>query len=349
MPSQVTDAELTLLFESRGFVSRSAVMVPILRQAYKAAIVSDITVLLEGETGTGKQVLAQAIHEMDEKRKTFPFVTVHCATISDGLAESELFGHQRGSFSGATRDRHGLFQAAEGGTIFLDDVNDLPLSLQPKLLDVLQRKVVRGIGCNAESRVNVRVIAAANEPLAQAVERKRFREDLYHRLNVVRLRLPALRERSEDLPALVLAFAWRHRNIYSSITGIEPSLVDFLKAHCFRGNVRELEHSVERMLFDKSEGSCLQLRDWRQSEEQAEPESQHDLVSAAAQRLWAAILEYGISYDEALRRLEYNLLQTALGGRDQTRKEIAHRLHTSERTLYHRLRVHNFSRRPASE
>lgn len=348
MPSQLTDAELMRLFESRGFVSRSPIMLPILRQAYKAAVVSDITVLLEGETGTGKQVLAQAIHEMDEKRKTFPFVTVHCATISDGLAESELFGHQRGSFSGATRDRHGLFEAAEGGTLFLDDVNDLPLSLQPKLLDVLQRKVVRGIGCNAESRVNVRVIAAANEPLAQAVEQKRFRGDLYHRLNVVRLRLPALRERSEDLPALVLAFARRHRNIYSAITGVEPLLVDFLKGHCFSGNVRELEHSVERMLFAKIEGSSLQLQDWRQSAEQAEPESPHDLVSAAAQRLWTAIHEYGVPYDEALRRLEYNLLQTALRG-TQTRKQIAHRLHTSERTLYHRLRVHNLSRRPASE
>lgn len=349
MPSQLTDAELMHLFESRGFVSRSAIMLPILRQAYKAAVVSDITVLLEGETGTGKQVLAQAIHDMDEKRKTFPFVTVHCATISDGLAESELFGHQRGSFSGATRDRAGLFQAAEGGTLFLDDVNDLPLSLQPKLLDVLQRKIVRGIGYNAECRVNVRVIAAANEPLSQAVERKRFRGDLFHRLNVVRLRLPALRERSEDLLALMLAFARRHRNIYSSITGIEPLLVEFLKEHRFSGNVRELEHSVERMLFAKNEGSSLELQDWRQSAEQAERESQHDLVSAAAQSLWTAIHEYGVPYDEALRRLEYNLLQTALRCTGQTRKQIAHQLRTSERTLYHRLRAHNLSRRPASE
>jgi DNA-binding NtrC family response regulator len=348
MTGPFSDTELSRAFESRGFISRSAVMLPILRQAYKAAVVSDVTVLLEGETGTGKQVLAQAIHELDEKRKTFPFVTVHCATISDGLAESELFGHRRGSFSGAVCDREGLFRAAEGGTLFLDDINDLPLSLQPKLLDVLQRKVVRGIGCNTERRVNVRVIVAANEPLAQAVEQKRFRGDLYYRLNVVRLRLPALRERSEELAALVLAFAGRHKNIYSSITEIDPQLIDLLHRYSFPGNVRELEHAVERMLFSKSEGSSLQLNDWQESVGHFDPESEQDLVAGAAQKLWAAIFHHGMTYDEAMRQLERTLLQTALRHGDPTRREVAVRLRTSERTLYHRLRVHNLSRRPAS-
>src|SRR5271163_4254564 len=122
-----------------GFVTGSSgSMTPVLRVAYKAAQVSDIAVLLEGETGTGKQVLAQAIHKLDQKRRAFSFVTVHCSTISESLAESELFGHQRGAFSGATHDRKGLFQSAQGGTLFLDDVNDLPANLQPKLLDVIQ-------------------------------------------------------------------------------------------------------------------------------------------------------------------------------------------------------------------
>src|SRR5215831_11357512 len=125
-------------------------MTSVLQCAYKAAQVSDVTVLLEGETGTGKQVLARAIHSLDAKRSAFPFVTLHCCTVSESLAESELFGHQRGAFSGAIADRAGLFHAANRGTLFLDDVNDLPLSLQPKLLDVLQRRTLRAIGADRE-------------------------------------------------------------------------------------------------------------------------------------------------------------------------------------------------------
>jgi two-component system response regulator GlrR len=213
MSDELANAELCRLFAAHGFITASAAMMPVLRQARKAAAVSDITVLLEGETGTGKQVLAQVIHNLDEKRKAFPFVTVHCSTITEALAESELFGHQRGAFSGAVRDREGLFQAAHRGTLFLDDVNDLPHALQPKLLDVLQRGAIRGVGSDREATINVRVIAAANEPLAKAVRENRFRGDLYHRLNVVRLPLPTLRERGEDLAALILAFARRHRHI----------------------------------------------------------------------------------------------------------------------------------------
>src|SRR5262249_22093755 len=125
-------------------------MVPILRQAHKAAMVSDVTVLVEGETGAGKQVLAEAIHQLDAKRSAFPFVTVHCGTINEALSESEFFGHTKGSFSGALTERKGLFQSAEGGTLFLDDVNDLPLPLQTKLLDVIQRGVVRPVGSDQE-------------------------------------------------------------------------------------------------------------------------------------------------------------------------------------------------------
>lgn len=149
-------------------------MTPVLQCAYKAARVSDTTVLLQGETGTGKQVLARAIHCLDEKRCRFPFVTVHCSTVSETLAESELFGHRKGSFSGAVTSRAGLFQAAERGTVFLDDVNDLPLGLQPKLLDVLQRGIVRPLGSDHELRVDVRVIAAANRPLEPMVSEGTF-------------------------------------------------------------------------------------------------------------------------------------------------------------------------------
>ena len=146
MPDDLTHADLFELFDRQGFVTNSLTVVPVLRSALKAATASDITVLLEGETGTGKQVLAQAIHNLDRKRSAFPFVTLHCSTISHELAESELFGHRRGAFSGAAYEREGLIPSANHGTLFLDDVNDLPLALQPKLLDVLQRGVVRGVG-----------------------------------------------------------------------------------------------------------------------------------------------------------------------------------------------------------
>ena len=344
-----TDTDLYGIFEGLGFITRSPGMLPILRQAQKAAIVSDITVLLEGETGTGKQVLAEAIHNLDEKRRSHPFVTVHCSTIADGLAESELFGHQRGSFSGATRDREGLFHAAHLGTLFLDDVNDLPATLQPKLLDVLQRRIVRGVGSDREEAINVRVIAAANQPLAQMVKEGRFRSDLYHRLNVVRLALPPLRERSEDLQSLVLAFAERHRNIYPYIEHIDPTLVHFLQSHPFQGNVRELEHTVEKMLFAKADGDTLQLTDWMQLGSKDDGTiGGRDLITRAAQQMWTAIYEHGTPYGEALRCLERMLLETALCGRGETRKEIAGRLHTSERTLYHKLRSHRLTRSAAA-
>src|SRR6266404_2789926 len=167
--------ELCEIFSRLGFVTACARMASILQRAYKAACVSDITVLLEGETGTGKQVLARAIHSLDAKRSSFAFVTVPCGTISTELAESELFGHLKGAFSGAVGDRPGLFHSAHRGTLLLDDVNDLPLRLQPKLLDVLQRGKVRSVGSDREVAVDVRVIAAANRPLEPLVKEGAFR------------------------------------------------------------------------------------------------------------------------------------------------------------------------------
>jgi transcriptional regulator with GAF, ATPase, and Fis domain len=350
MSNLPSDADVFALFAAHGFITASPAVLPVLRLARKAALVSDITVLLEGETGTGKQVLAQAIHNLDEKRKDRPFITVHCSTITETLAESEFFGYHRGAFSGATRDRDGLFQAADGGTLLLDDVNDLPLALQPKLLDVLQRGRVRGLGSDRETKVNVRIIAAANQPLAEAVRQNRFRGDLYHRLNVVRLHLPPLRDRADDVAALALAFAHKHRNVYPSVTHIDPDLIEFLKSWPFQGNVRELEHAVERMLFIKTEGETLCVSDWMAQWPDAGPsEGGSDLVTEAAQRLWRAICRDGLPYCEVMRRLERQLLQTALDAFGETRRELALRLQTSERTLYHKLRAHNLTRSAVAE
>jgi two-component system, NtrC family, response regulator AtoC len=210
-------------------------------------------VLIEGETGTGQQVLAQAICQLDQKRRSRPFVTVHCSTISEALAESELFGHERGAFSGAVSPRRGLFQAAHGGTLLLDDVNDLPPGLQAKLLDVLQRRVVQAVGSDREVRIDVRIIAASIRALARLVQLNSFRADLYYRLNVVHLSLPPLRERTQDLAALMLAFARRHCDVFPGITGVAPELTEYLSAQRFK--LRELEHGVERTLLAKTEGA----------------------------------------------------------------------------------------------
>jgi two-component system, NtrC family, response regulator PilR len=327
------------IFSRLGFVSECPRMIPVLQCAYKAAQVSDATVLLHGETGTGKQVLARAIHCLDEKRGRFPFITVHCSTVSEHLAESELFGHQRGSFSGAVTNRAGLFQAADRGTVFLDDINDLPLRLQPKLLDVLQRGVVRAVGSDKEVQVHVRVIAAANRPLEPLVEQGSFRADLFHRLNVIRLSLPPLRDRSKDLPALIWEFARRHSSLHEQIQSLDPDLVSHLEAFPFAGNVRELENAVQRMLFLKDEGSSLTRADWI---EQDGPEdlSQRDDIHEAANRLWSVMLEQELSFTALMKRIEAELLQKALQVEGKTRRELARLLHTSERTLYHKMQAH---------
>lgn len=349
MDLSLSHDELYQLFANVGFITASGTMEPVLGLAHKAARVSDVTILIEGETGTGKQVLANAIHSLDKKRCLFPFVTVHCGTITEALAESELFGHQKGSFSGAHHLRKGLFQAADKGTVFLDDINDLPLSLQTKLLDVIQRSVVRPVGSDQELPVHVRIIAASNQPLAPLVKQNRFRADLYHRLNVVRLSLPPLRERPEDIPGLVLQFVERHRYIYPGVTGIDTELNQFLKAQPFPGNVRELEHAVERALLAKTDGDSLTLSDWIAQDPDREIATKRHRFYEAADVLWNAIFHHNVTYHQAMHQLERCLLETALLHGGQTRREIASRLKTSERTLYHRLRCHSLSQGRVSE
>ncbi len=348
MNDQRAPHDLLTAFAKLGFVTCSPNMVDLLRRAWRAADVSDITVLLEGETGTGKQVLARSIHQLDQKRCRFPFVTVHCSTISEALAESELFGHHRGAFSGAVADRRGLFQSAQRGTLFLDDINDLPFHLQPKLLDVIQRGIIRPVGSDQESKVDVRIIAACNQPLEPLVREKRFRSDLYHRLNVVKLTLPPLRERVGDLKHLVLALAKRYGRLYEPIVDVEQNLLAFLESRQFLGNVRELENAVQRMLFLKAEGSSLGMADWLA---QAAPENpsgkESDPFADVACALWKVISQRGIPFTQAFQEMEKRVLEAAINIQGSTRREIAQRLRTSERTLYYKMRAHGLSH-PAS-
>jgi two-component system, NtrC family, response regulator AtoC len=207
---------------------------------------SDSTILILGESGTGKELVAKALH-YNSRRQFAPFVPVNCSALPENLLESELFGHRKGAFTGAINDKKGLFQEADGGTIFLDEIGSMSPMLQSRLLRVLQEREVRRVGDNIPIFVNVRVLAATNEPLEEKIKEGKFREDLYYRLNVIPITLPPLRERTEDIPLLVSHFL---KNKVHAKTGkpfqMTRQAVEVLCAHDWPGNVRELENAIER-------------------------------------------------------------------------------------------------------
>jgi len=207
------------------------------------------TVLLQGETGTGKEVLARELHERSDRRGR-PFIRVNCAALAEGLLESELFGHERGSFTGAVRTTRGLFQLADRGTLLLDEISEVSEGLQSKLLRVLQEREVRRVGGAEDIAVDARVVATTNRDLAAEVREGRFRADLYHRLNVIRFDVPPLRERGEDLVPLVEALLARKASEHRlGIPDVSPAAWTALRAHPWHGNVRELENALERALL----------------------------------------------------------------------------------------------------
>ena len=219
----------------------------------------DSAVLIQGETGTGKEVIAQAIHDAGPRRQS-RFVAVNCAAIPSALLESELFGHERGAFTGAVAQTTGRFQAADRGTLFLDEIGDLPLELQPKLLRVLQEKQCERLGCGRTTQVDVRVIAATNQDLWSMVQERKFRADLYYRLNVFLVLLPPLRERMDDIPLLVEHFVHRFaKQQAKSIDRVPDEVMKLLKSHDWPGNVRELQNVIERAVI-RSSGPKLELQ-----------------------------------------------------------------------------------------
>src|SRR3989475_2924483 len=208
----------------------------------------DVTVLITGETGTGKEVVARAIHYLSTRRAS-PFVKVNCAAVPRELLESELFGHERGAFTGAHKLKIGKFEAAHHGTIFLDEIGDLHSSLQAKLLHVLQDGDFSRVGGKSTLKIDVRVLAATNQDLERAVAEGRFREDLYYRLNVIQIVVPPLRERTEEIPLLVMYFAHRYSKLFNRDGfAVEPEVMQHLVKHPYPGNVRELENIIKRMI-----------------------------------------------------------------------------------------------------
>src|SRR5580704_6008074 len=210
---------------------------------------TDATALINGETGTGKELIAEAIHRGSGRSKG-PFVKMNCAAIPAGLLESELFGHERGAFTGAIAQRLGRFEMASHGTVFLDEIGELPLELQPKLLRVLQEKQVERLGGGRTLQVDVRIIAATNQDLWQMVQERKFRADLYYRLNVFPITLPPLREREDDLPLLIEHFVQKFaRRQGKSIDHIPAEVMQVLKRHDWPGNIRELQNVIERAVI----------------------------------------------------------------------------------------------------
>jgi len=235
-------------------------------QAVRATITklarSQAPVYISGESGTGKELAARLIHTQGPRAEA-PFVPVNCGAIPTELMESELFGHKKGSFTGAVSDKEGLFQAANGGTLFLDEVADLPLHMQVKLLRAIQEKSVRPVGAQQETHVDVRILSATHKDLAALVRDGCFREDLYYRINVIELRLPALRERPEDIPQLVEWMLQRLASTWSCpLPRLEPEALHALQAYPFPGNVRELENILERAMT-LCEGDTIRSADLR--------------------------------------------------------------------------------------
>lgn len=249
--------EIKLDHNFEEIISRSDALKKVLRKVEQVAS-TDATVLILGETGTGKELFVRAIHNLS-LRKDRPLVKVNCAALPPGLIESELFGHEKGAFTGALSRKIGRFELADGGTIFLDEIGDLPLDLQAKLLRVLQERAFERLGNPRPIKVDVRVIAATNRDLKKAITGGNFREDLYYRLNVFPIALPPLRERTGDIPLLVRHFARRYgQKVGKVIDKIPQKVMTALQAHSWPGNVRELENIIERAVI-LSPVSILQL------------------------------------------------------------------------------------------
>lgn len=248
----VINEKQPVLSEDYDLQSRSKKMEEIYKTVGRVAS-TDINVLIQGETGTGKEVTARLIHERSQ-RKNKPFVAINMAAIPKELIESELFGYNKGAFTGAANEKSGKFEEANGGTIFLDEISETDLSLQSKLLRVIQEKEITRLGSNKQIKLDIRVIAATNQNLEEAINNKTFREDLFYRLNIVTINLPALRERKEDIPILVSHFLKKYSHLKGVICSLNQGVVDILMKYSWPGNIRELENIIQYSIVQSNGG-----------------------------------------------------------------------------------------------
>jgi two-component system response regulator PilR (NtrC family) len=286
-------------------------------------------ILVTGESGTGKEVVAKAIH-YNGPLKDRPFVTVNCGAIPENLMESEMFGHKKGSFTGAVVDKVGLFEVADGGTLFLDEVGELPLTIQVKLLRAIQERVIRRVGATDDMKIEVRIIAATNRHLDEMVQKGSFRQDLYYRLNVINIKTPSLKERREDIPLLATYFLRKYNErLNKNIGGISTEAMEILKKYDYPGNVRELENMIERTVALEAGATIL-------------PESLPPMVNTPSGRKMASSHEIeigaeGIDLDKVMGQIEKELLVKAIHSAGGVKKRASKLLHITFRSMRYRI------------
>ncbi len=329
---RVLKKELVKEYSFQNMIGNSAPMHAIF-DLVKRVSQAPTNVMITGESGTGKEVVAKAIH-YNGPLKDRPFVTINCGAIPENLMESEMFGHKKGSFTGAISDKAGLFEVADGGTLFLDEVGELPVSIQVKLLRAIQERVIRRVGAIDDIKIEVRIIAATNRNLEDMVAKGTFRQDLFYRLNVIGIRTPSLRERSEDIPLLANFFLRKYNEkLNKGISTISTEAMDILKKYNYPGNVRELENMIERTVALEAGSTIL-------------PESLPPMVNTSSGRKMASsneieIGEEGLELDKVMGQIEKELLVKAIHSAGGIKKKAAKLLRISFRSMRYRIEKYN--------
>lgn len=326
--NRVLKKELTKEFSFQSLVGNSEPMHRIF-DLVKRVSQSPTNVLITGESGTGKEVIAKGIH-YNGLLKDKPFVTINCGAIPEQLMESEMFGHKKGSFTGAVNDKVGLFEVADGGTLFLDEVGELPVTIQVKLLRAIQERIIRRVGATEDIKVDVRICAATNRDLEDMVKAGTFRQDLYYRLNVINIKAPALRERKDDVPLLANHFLKKYNErLNKSIGSISTEAMEMLKKYDYPGNVRELENVIERTVALEGGATIL-------------PESLPPFVNTPSGRKMASSREIeigdeGVDLDKVMGQIEKELLVKAIHASNGIKKKAAKLLQITFRSMRYRV------------
>ena len=304
-----------------GMIGHSSKMLKVY-EAIKQVARTKATVLIEGESGTGKELVANAIHQISDRAKQ-PYITVNCAALSEGVLESELFGHEKGSFTGAIDKKIGRFEAANKGTIFLDEIGEINQVVQVKLLRVLEERVIERVGSNTPISVDIRVIAATNKKLSEEIKEGRFREDLYYRLNVIKIEMPPLRERREDIPLLIDNFIKEFSQVHNiEITNVDKKVYKLLSSLQWEGNVRELRNTVETMVVMSKDGKI-------------------DESNIPNWVLTSSTDDFIIDKEMTLEELEKKYINHLLSKNNFNKAQVAKILGIERATLYRKLKDYN--------
>lgn len=330
--NKVLKKELTKEYSFQSLVGNSDAMHRIF-DLVKRVSMSPTNVLITGESGTGKEVVAKSIH-YNGPLKDKPFVTINCGAIPEQLMESEMFGHKKGSFTGAVADKTGLFEVADGGTLFLDEVGELPLTIQVKLLRAIQERIIRRVGATEDIKIDVRIMAATNRDLEAMVKDGGFRQDLFYRLNVINIKTPSLRERRDDVPLLANHFLKKYNDrLTKTIGSISAEAMEMLKKYDYPGNVRELENIIERTVALEGGATIL-------------PESLPPFVNTPSGRKMASSHEIeigddGVDLDKVMGQIEKELLVKAIHAAGGVKKRAAKLLHITFRSMRYRVEKYN--------